>query len=178
MPECCQDKYIKRMAVKLSFEENTQVIRINGTLTQAESDAVKLKIQEKYNQGRYMFLFDLTEFVVSDEGSTTALKPLMRYCLDLNASYIYSGVAKEFQKNISIPNEPTPVTFSTRAEALQFAANHKHLVTMDKDESGILEKKIKTLIGRYESTFRVSYRGPTDLTVLLHSFLEPLYSEY
>lgn len=106
------------MSISFAFKNNTQIVKFIERLSVDEEPIVRLKLDEKINQGRSSIMFQLEEFDTNHEESKNRVLSLMLYCIERKVT-VALCIAKPYWAKFS----KAPVKmFSTEAEAYEFFA--------------------------------------------------------
>ena len=55
---------MRRMGISFSFKNDAQYVKLDGTLSALEEAAVRLKLDQKINQGRSKIVIDISSFEI------------------------------------------------------------------------------------------------------------------
>lgn len=80
------------MSIALDFRDNIQFVALDGPFTKPEESALRLKLDQKFSQGRTLIVFKLDRFQLDHSDSMNALKELLSYFISLGAWIGISGI--------------------------------------------------------------------------------------
>jgi hypothetical protein len=165
------------MGISFSFKNNVQYVKIDGPLSQVEEAAVRLKLDQKINQGRNKILIDITSFATTDKDSVKALHSVLNFAIHRGTAVALFGIKQTLWLPVA-EGFPTKLTlFETEGEAVSWSATVevKPLAVAGKKpdpEAEIKEKKLKELLGKYEI-----YQAKNDYDPYLLKKLELEYAK-
>ncbi len=164
------------MGIALDFRENIQFLSVEGNLSKADEAALRLKLDQKYSQGRTLFIFKLDLFAFDDSESMAALLNLMSYLISIGAWLGLAGLNDKNLKILQVNFKARCKGFSTEPEAkkwiLEESQKPKEVDQKQKNEDEIKRAEINSLIHTYSAHFderdpdpyRITKLGPEYLT--------------
>jgi len=151
------------MGISFAFRDNVQVIELEGTLSAVEEAAIRMKLDQKINQGRTNFLVNIANFLILDPHSVTNLQGIIRFCVARDSNICVVGLKKANWKFILIPNGPDFAKFETESEskpwfeALAKKTSAAAVPAAPKEEKDLVDelkaKAIAKLLEKYEVYF-------------------------
>jgi len=146
------------MAIAIEFKDNIQLVRIEGKITKPEEAALRLKLDQKFSQGRALFILKLEKFEFSDADSLTAILDLIKYLGSLGAWMGLAGLNAKQSGMFQAQYSGRCKSFATEQEAKKWIieesqkpkeASKGHNVSEDE----IKRTEINNLIQSYANSF-------------------------
>jgi hypothetical protein len=146
------------MPISFAFKNDVQYIKLDGGIATVEEAAIRLKLDQKINQGRQKILFDITSFNSGDKNSVEALQSVVKFALYRGVTVGLFGL-KQSSWVIIAENFPVPMKiFEIESEAIKWIgtieikpsqANGQQEKKLD-PEAEYKQRKLKELLTKYE----------------------------
>jgi hypothetical protein len=167
------------VGISLSFKNDAQYVKLDGALSTVEEAAVRLKLDQKINQGRSKILIDISSFAIDDKESVKALHTVLRFTLQRGTTLSLFGLKNTLWIKIA-ENFPGKVQMhETEAEALKWIeANAKKPeapvgeIKKPDPEDEIKQKLLAEVLAKYEI-----YQAQNDYDPYLLKKLERDYAQ-
>src|SRR5690349_7815586 len=105
------------MSIALEFRDNIQFVILEGTFSKVEENALRLKLDQKYSQGRTLFCIKLDTFNFDDAESLAAVQHLLEYLVSLGAWIGIAGLNNKQMGTLQQLYKPRCRGFSTEQVA-------------------------------------------------------------
>ena len=144
------------MEISFKIQGEVQVVEIDGSVTDSEAAAIRVKLEQKINQGRKKILFDVSLFQIENNAARNLLLGIVTYAMNRGTLVVLCGVKAVHRPLLLIPGNQQIKVFFTRAEGLDFIQKNvipdpkASLAAPKKTEEEIKEDALKKLLEKYE----------------------------
>lgn len=167
------------MGISLSFKNDAQYVKIDGALSAPEEAAVRLKLDQKINQGRTKILIDVSSFKVDDKESIKALQTVLKFVLQRGTTLSLFGLKNTLWIKIAEGFPGKVQMHETEAEAIKWIETNAKKpeapigeVKKPDPEDEIKQKLLAELLSKYEI-----YQAQNDYDPYLLKKLEQDYTQ-
>ncbi|MDZ4676023.1 MAG: hypothetical protein SGI74_00820 [Oligoflexia bacterium] len=128
------------MEISFSTQGEIQVVTIIGGLGESEAAAVRFKLEQKINQGRFKVLFDASQYTVTDDAARNFLLGIISYAVMRGALSACSGVPTQHWALMIMPGNQQVKLFISLSEGVDYLNKS---ATPDAQKKANLGKKLE-----------------------------------
>ena len=93
------------MEISFKTQGDVQIVEIDGAMGDAEAAAVRVKLEQKINQGRAKVLFDLSNFTIENDAARKLLLGVLVYTLTRGALTACCGIKSSQRPLLIVPGQ-------------------------------------------------------------------------
>lgn len=111
------------MGISFAFRNEFQYVKLEGTLSAPEEAAVRLKLDQKINQGRLKILIDVTRFAIDHSDSVKGLHSVLRYAFQRGTTVGLFGLKQTLWLKLAEGFSSKLNLFELESEAVKWLEN-------------------------------------------------------
>jgi hypothetical protein len=165
---------LEGVAIALEFRDNIQFVILEGNLSKVEEAALRLKLDQKFSQGRTLLIIKLDRFNFDSPESITVIGEMIGYFVSLGAWIGISGLNNKQMSQIQGLYKPQCKGFSTEQEAKKWIAEEsqkpKDNAPKKITEDDIKRTEINLLIQSYATSFIDKDQDTFRIAKLAHEY--------